>query len=111
MIKSGVLILAAWFMLSSCVSFKETGDKNNMPEPTTEVPAADAGGFECDASKAQYAVGQKTSAELGSKLVKETGSEKLRWIPPRSAVTMDFSPTRLNVTYDDAMVITGITCG
>ena len=29
---------------------------------------------------------------------------------PRTAVTMDFRPDRLTVSYDDAMVITQVSC-
>jgi hypothetical protein len=34
----------------------------------------------------------------------------LRWVPPRTAVTMDYRPDRLTVSYDDAMVITKVSC-
>jgi hypothetical protein len=39
-----------------------------------------------------------------------TGATILRWVPPRTAVTMDFNPSRLTVSYDDAMVITQVSC-
>lgn len=97
--------------LTACVSFEETGAKDAMPEPSTQVPADQAGGFECDAAKAQYALGQKTSVELAKKLLKETGANSLRWIPPRTPVTMDYRGDRLNIGYDDAMVIDKISCG
>ncbi len=65
----------------------------------------------CDAAKLQYAVGQKSSAALGAKLMKESGAKTLRWMPPRTAATMDFRSDRLNIAYDDAMVITAVDCG
>lgn len=43
--------------------------------------------------------------------MKKTGSKALRWIPPRSAVTMDFRSDRLNIAYDDDMIITMVNCG
>lgn len=76
------------------------------PQPTSPPPS-----YTCAAEPVQYAIGQKTSAELGSKLVAESGSRTIRWLPPRSAATMDYRQDRLNVAYDDNMVITTINCG
>lgn len=85
--------------------------EREAPYTTTPVPAKEAGGFECSADAAQYAVGQKTSIELATELLKKTGSSTLRWMPPRTAVTMDFRSDRLNIAYDDNMVITRVSCG
>ena len=87
------------------------GPAREAPYTTTPIPDKDAGGFECSAESAQYAVGQKTSVELASELMKKTGSKTLRWMPPRTAATMDFRNDRLNIVYDDSMVITQISCG
>ena len=65
----------------------------------------------CKAEPGQYAVGQKSSTDLAKKLLKETGAKTLRWIPPRTAVTMDFRGDRLNIAYDDDMIITQVSCG
>jgi hypothetical protein len=88
-----------------------TAPAQEAPYTTIPVPEKEAGGFECSAEAAQYAVGQKTSVELAAELMQKTGSKTLRWIPPRSAVTMDFRNDRLNIAYDDAMIITQISCG
>ncbi len=85
--------------------------EREAPYTIEKVTAAEAGGFECDASAVQYAIGQKTSVLLAQELMAKAGASILRWIPPRSAVTMDYSPVRLNISYDDAMVINRITCG
>lgn len=87
------------------------GPAREAPYTTTPVPEKEASGFECSADAAQYAVGQKTSVELASELIKKTGARTLRWIPPRTAVTMDFRTDRLNIEYDDAMVIIRVNCG
>lgn len=100
------LIPLAIIALSGCVS-PETA----APYSTEKVSAAQAGGFECNSTPAQYAIGQKTSVALAQELLAKTGASILRWIPPRSAVTMDYSSVRLNISYDDAMVINSITCG
>lgn len=96
----------ALFALAAC-----TNPERDAPYTTTPVPEKEAGGFECSGDAAQYAVGQKTSVELATELMKKTGSKALRWIPPRSAVTMDFRSDRLNIAYDDNMIITMVNCG
>ena len=79
--------------------------------PPAPQPVAPPPTYTCAAEPVQYAIGQKTSVELGSKLVAESGSRTIRWLPPRSAATMDYRQDRLNVAYDDNMVITTINCG
>lgn len=85
--------------------------EREAPYTTEKMPTAKAGGFECNADSVQYAIGQKTSVALAQELMSKAGASVLRWIPPHSAVTMDYSPVRLNISYDDAMVIDRITCG
>lgn len=55
--------------------------------------------------------GQKASAEVGAELLKASGAKTLRWGGPGMAMTMDFRPDRLTVSYDEAMVITSARCG
>ncbi len=101
-----VLLPLIALTLTGCVD-----PEREAPYTTVPVPAQEAGGFECSADTAQYAVGQKTSVALANELMKKTGSRTLRWIPPRTAVTMDFRSDRLNISYDDNMVIDRINCG
>ncbi|MCB2013746.1 MAG: I78 family peptidase inhibitor [Sphingobium sp.] len=56
-------------------------------------------------------VGQKASVETGSAMLAASGAKTLRWAPPRSAMTMDYRPDRLTVSYDDDMVIIRASCG
>lgn len=93
-------------LLSACASAER-----NAPYTSQEIPAAQAGGFECTAKSAQYGLGQTASVALAQELLSKAGATILRWLPPRTAVTMDYSPVRLNISYDDAMIITRITCG
>lgn len=73
--------------------------------PVRELPG------ECNAARVQDRLGQRATAELGGLLLRETGARTLRWVPPRTAVTMDFRADRLTVSYDDDMVIERISCG
>lgn len=73
------------------------------------VPPAASGECSNDAL-AQY-VGQTATAELGAEMLRVSGARTLRWGPPGSAMTMDFRPDRLTVSYDEKMVITTARCG
>ncbi|MDE0948006.1 MAG: I78 family peptidase inhibitor [Sphingobium sp.] len=55
--------------------------------------------------------GQKASAETGTALLRASGAKTLRWGGPGMAMTMDFRPDRLTVSYDEAMLITTARCG
>ena len=71
----------------------------------------EAGERICNAEPAQRFVGEKADVAHGLTIQQVTGSEILRWAPPRSALTMDFRQERVTIAYDDAMNITMITCG
>ena len=74
-------------------------------EPERRLPG------ECDATPVQSLIGSRATGEVGARLLAETGAKTLRWVPPRTAVTMDFRPDRLTVRYDDNYTITSIACG
>lgn len=65
----------------------------------------------CDASGLQDHIGHTASARSGAVLLELSGARVLRWVPPRTAVTMDYRQDRLTVSYDDDMKITRISCG
>ena len=65
----------------------------------------------CDASALQEHLGHTASEKSGAILLELSGARSLRWVPPRTAVTMDYRPDRLTVGYDDDMKITRISCG
>ncbi len=79
-------------------------------EAADELPPRALTG-ECDASGVQNHIGHRASAAAGQTLLELTGARVLRWVPPDTAVTMDYSPSRLTVSYDRNMVIERISCG
>ena len=91
-------IAAGATALSACATTTATGDRA-------------AFGGKCNAEPAQRFVGEKADVAHGLTIQQVTGSALLRWGPPRSAMTMDFREERVTVAYDDAMIITMITCG
>jgi len=80
-----------------------------MPERDPGAPREPRG--ECDPAPAQELIGQQATAETGQRLLTLTGARQLRWAPPDSALTMDFRPDRLTVSYNRSMRIERITCG
>lgn len=77
--------------------------------PATPPPAAAEG--PCRNEGLDRFTGQKASADVGAQLIKASGAKTLRWGGPGMAMTMDFRPDRLTVSYDEAMVITSARCG
>ena len=104
------LSILALPLLIGCATVQD--NENRSPKDrVVEVPMTPEQGFGCQADTVQYAIGQIATAQLGGKLAKESGAELLRWIPPRTAVTMDYRAERLNISYDDDMRVTLISCG
>jgi len=100
-----ILILTAFALpLAACAGYAE-------PAPAQSEPPRDAMFGECDAAPAQAHVGHEATQEAGAEILAESGAEVLRWGPPNSAWTMDYRTNRVNVRYDEARLITEITCG
>ena len=93
--------LASLAALAACATTGPMPDE----DPPTRAPEG-----QCDREAARAFIGRKATAELGEEMLAATGARTLRWVPPRTAVTMDFRPDRLTVSYDDDMVITRASC-
>lgn len=83
---------------------------------TTQAPAEPVGeasrpGGTCEADSAQQYVGKQASAAVGNSIIAATGAEIFQWVPPDTAVTMDYRPNRVRVSYDRTMTISSILCG
>jgi hypothetical protein len=78
--------------------------------PPAEGPPPEEPDGPCKAEPAQRLIGSKATAEAGAELLRLTGARVIRWVPPRTAVTMDFRADRLTVSYDDDMTIIRISC-
>tara|TARA_R110000772_G_scaffold34097_2_gene82925 strand:+ start:1586 stop:1894 length:309 start_codon:yes stop_codon:yes gene_type:complete len=81
------------------------GTEPNIPERGVTL------GYMCNAAELESFVGQQATDAIGADALKKSGAKKLRWIPPYTPVTMDFRQDRLNIEYDEKMVITRIRCG
>lgn len=92
-------VIAALGALSACATAPAAGDP-----PVRDIEGS------CRAEPGQRFIGSRATAETGAQLLAATGATLLRWVPPRTAVTMEFNPNRLTVGYDDAMMITSVNC-
>ncbi len=89
------LLLAAPLVLAACVE--------PIPAP---MPPADPGPDACGASELQYLVGEPGVLLDGMRF-----SQDVRVIQYGMAVTMDYSPYRLNFWLDRRDVIERVVCG
>ena len=86
----------------------ETAKPTAAPKPAASETAEDS----CGALKVAQFVGRQDRPTTRADLVKAVGHDRIRWIGPDDAVTMDFSPDRLNVLLDATKrLITGTRCG
>ncbi len=97
-----LLAMAAALPLAACTQERPPVESTPTPPPAAAM---------CNADAVQTLLGQTATGEIGGQLLKGSGAATLRWVPPRTAVTMDFRPDRLTVSYDDALKIERISCG
>lgn len=93
------MMMAGLLGLTACAG----GNGRATPPAAAERP--------CRNEELDAFVERKASAETGAALLKASGATALRWSGPGMAMTMDFRPDRLTVSYDESMVITSARCG
>lgn len=91
-------LIAALPLLAGCVG--QSGGQPGLPDPLPPAPGA------CGAPALQDLVGQD-----GSILDRIRLAAPARIIRPGQAVTMDYSPDRLNIELDAANRIQRVYCG
>lgn len=95
-----VLAVATALALGACAT--------QPPLNTAPYPVGDT---QCDADRARWAIGREATAEVVEEVRAATQSHAVRVIHPGQAVTMDYSPVRVNIHVNERNAITGITCG
>lgn len=74
-------------------------------------PARGADPSVCDIRRLKVLVGRPGSAVAASEALRLSGARTIRWVPPGSAVTMDYRPDRLNVVLSGDKKVRRFTCG
>ena len=92
-----------------CVSLVAPACASTGYEDESQPPIAGAG--HCEAEAARHLTGETASQGLAAEAMQLSGARELRWIPPDSAVTMDYRPARLNIEYGRDMIVSTIRCG
>ncbi|MDE2411848.1 MAG: hypothetical protein KGM18_08770 [Sphingomonadales bacterium] len=92
------LALAALSAVGGCATGGEGGSRPRPPANS------------CSAAPGQTFIGRTASATVGAELLAATHAHELRWVPPRSAITMEYKFGRLTVAYDDAYAIVSVSC-
>lgn len=98
-----VFLAPGCLMLAACT----TTAQDSLPVTEREVGSTG----ECDAAGVQNLLGRQADAALGAQIKRKTGASVFQWVPPDSAVTMDYRQDRVRVSYDREMAITVIRCG
>ena len=93
------LVLPGALALAACATVPADG------EPPGREPADT-----CQREPGLRFIGQRATAELGAEIMDATDSTRLRWVPPRTAVTMEYAFGRVTVSYDDDYRITAVSC-
>ncbi|HET7317401.1 MAG TPA: I78 family peptidase inhibitor [Sphingomicrobium sp.] len=81
------------------------------PPPDSTPPQRDApSGHSCDSTNIQQFVGQERSPELESEMLRVSGAATVRWVPPGTAVTMEYRSDRLTVYLESSNRVERISC-
>jgi hypothetical protein len=91
---------------------RQTGSSGNEarpPQPPRPDPPPATG--TCIASQAQWAVGEPASAALLDRARRDATASVARFIRPNEAITMEYSPARLNLYLDEHDVVRSAVCG
>lgn len=93
-------VLLAAMMLTGCTA--------NMSNPPI---GGSAPGPACRGDGLAAFTGQEATADLGARMLAQTGARHLRWVADGMMVTMDFRSDRLTVYLDNANRVERASCG
>ena len=80
-------------------------------EPAEPIRTMPGESTPCIADDTQRFIGQSATQSLGEQIMIATKARIFQWVAKDSAVTMDYRPDRVRVTYDDDMKVLSVRCG
>jgi hypothetical protein len=101
-----VLIVA---LTSACSNRSTTATSPSTG--ASDAIGSGSGSGTCNAAKAQWAIGQRASSNLLERARNAAQAKVARFLRPNEAITLEFSPVRLNLGLDQKNVVTSVTCG
>ena len=100
-----LLPAALLIALAACTPTTGAGDGAQQPAGTPPTSG------QCDAAKAQFAVGESYSDALAERARIAAGASVVRKLVPGQVVTMEYSAGRLNLDTDTGGKVTSARCG
>ena len=85
------------------------GNVARPPQPPGPQPPPATG--TCVAERAEWAVGKAASAALLERARLDATASIARFIRPNEAITLEYSPARLNLYLDEHDIVRGVICG
>ena len=82
-------------------------NRGPVPPPSPTPPSSGT----CDATQAQFAVGQVASNDLLERARIAAGAGSARFLRPNQPITTEFLGSRLNLNLNDRDIVNGVTCG
>ncbi len=113
------LIVPACLSLTACIAVVDNEIQDDTGISDAERVAREDGipvrgetpGRVCTTDRLGSYVGKTATTAMGADIVRDANAASLRWIRPGDAVTMDYRRDRINVKLDNAIVVTGFSCG
>jgi hypothetical protein len=65
----------------------------------------------CDASKAQFALGERANTDLLERARVATSAGSARFLRPNQPITLEFLSSRLNLGLDTTDIVRAVNCG
>lgn len=91
------------------LAFVFTGSALAADQPPTTVSSEQA--MQCDASKAQWALGKTLDDATISRLRRDAGATSVRVIEHGMMVTMEHNEARLTINLDELFRVRQVRCG
>jgi hypothetical protein len=94
-------------MLAACATAQIDGQTAGSPYPGGN--SADR--YVCRNTMLGQFVGRGASAELGTQVIRASGSKTLQWVAAGTMVTMDFREDRVRIYLDEQNKVQRVSCG
>ena len=98
-------VLLATMLAATSACLTRTPTSPIAPTPPQAATAS------CDAAKAQWAIGERASAELLERARVAAAAGSARFLRPNEPVTMEYLGSRLNLALDAKDVVRTVGCG
>lgn len=112
-------VMAMGLFADACATVTERGTAPTSVEPSSgqsregpippipNPPLSE----DCDAAKAQWAVGERASSEILERARVAAQAKSARFLRPNQPITMEYSGSRLNLELNEQDVVRSVRCG